>query len=562
MPELEHESPTRAQDESESKGGVDRGGPVGSHRVTATLLNFRREPVRAVGNVIRTLAHGSVVQVLGRAPNGYYRVYVGDTAGFVHGAYLDHHAASGMAAVDRIAEEMPRSPQEEASLVLPQVAVATVPPPSTLAVPAKTQVAPVVVDTTVSHDLVETPVPPVADYTAWLKPELFAIQSELKRIGVYSSLLDGVLGPLTRSALVEAFGSDEWQRLPAGDVLGRLSAATPLSTDRTHRRVRFGELFKDGVLDITVGCGFAEEDEDDAATQLDAYTLALQEKGFRIDNGAATTILAGTSRGVGAASIGSFFVKENAITYAPPAGVARPIHAVVRLLRPTDGTGKQVADAFRDGMLHSDAAFYAGHGRYGSGPDFDRNISFEVHDKDGSWRHVDDYEVLEHELKASGDPWTVFTARVAQGRIKVNLSNDGNVFLNKDSHHSNEFGGKLMYWALAKTGKQLETGKNGALAQSEADAKYKIWVFDGCRTMDYERALRDTPGQDKAHTDIVQTNKTVSWTSAAPHVVAFLQSLIDQTSAEHLVRNMNTSAIAEDAHGFQATGFAAGTAVL
>jgi len=59
-------------------------------------------------------------------------------------------------------------------------------------------------------------------------------------------------------------------------------------------------------------------------------------------------------------------------------------------------------------MTQGDAAYYSGHGRYGSGPDFDRNFGkFTLKDKDGNVEQViDDYHVLEDVLRHEGDPWT------------------------------------------------------------------------------------------------------------------------------------------------------------
>jgi hypothetical protein len=505
---------------------------AGPHRVSASRLNIRSEPVKRPGNILTAVPHGTVLVVQAGAPqNGFYQVELyGRLQGFAHGAYLDRTSASGMAAVSRIISESSS-------------------PAATHAAPAGGSGAQHAVE------LQETPEPPTIGADHWSHADVVAIQTELKRIGVYSVPVDGKISEGTREALVEAFGSDEWHQKSAVQVLARLQAAAPIA-NAGKRRIRYGELFKDGVLDFTVGIGMDETNTDNFAAELKRYTAEFAKLGLWPDPILGEQLLNSAGRAMGQDPLGTFFVKPNAIHYRPPAGPERAIHVVVRLVRPSDGTGKQVADAFRDGMLHSDASYYAGHGRYGSGPDFDRNVSFEVQEPSGEWRHVGDYEVLEHELQQKGEPWAVFQRRVVAGTIKVNFSNDGNVFLNPISRHDNEFGGRLMYWLLHQTREKLQTGKNGTLAQH--DGKYKVWVFDGCRTVDYEPSIRGTPGQDAHHTDIVETNQMMH--GAASAVSAFIKSLMEQASAQQLIRNMNQANGPLDQNAMVGSGFLAGAA--
>ena len=132
------------------------------------------------------------------------------------------------------------------------------------------------------------------------------------------------------------------------------------------------------------------------------------------------------------------------------------------------GEGGDVAAAFREGMTSGDASFYVGHGRYGTGPDFDRNfIEFRLYDADGNLEEtLDNYTALEHTLRReSRDPWQAFLARVNSNRIQVDLSNAGN--LRMESHaHSNEFGARLIQWALEQSGTPVQTGAGGQLAEA------------------------------------------------------------------------------------------------
>jgi hypothetical protein len=153
----------------------------------------------------------------------------------------------------------------------------------------------------------------------------------------------------------------------------------------------------------------------------------------------------------------------------------------------------------------------------------------------------------------------MFTKGVAAGTIKMDLSNDGNVYMNSVDAHPTEFGSRLMHYALSQGNKTTDTGAHGSLATS--DEKYKIWMFDGCRTVDYERSIRSTPGQGARNTNVLETNKETWLVSHAPHVVAFLSSILDEQSAEQLVRNVNKNMADGDKHSVQGSGFGSATPV-
>src|SRR5262245_12926714 len=82
------------------------------------------------------------------------------------------------------------------------------------------------------------------------------MQRQLRRLGLYSLGIDGLLGRGTDAGLVEAFGGFEWRTLSAEDVIARLTAATPQSGQRGEHAFRYGEMFADGLLDLTLGIGF------------------------------------------------------------------------------------------------------------------------------------------------------------------------------------------------------------------------------------------------------------------------------------------------------------------
>jgi hypothetical protein len=244
---------------------------------------------------------------------------------------------------------------------------------------------------------------------------------------------------------------------------------------------------------------------------------------------------------------GRFFVKEKALTYNPPAGTSRDIPAIVRfIMNPGGDKGAQAREAFEQGMAQGDAAYYSGHGRYGSGPDFDRNFGkFTLLDAAGGVEQViDDYSILEHVLakEPGADPWSRFLWRHDHGRLNVEFSNAGNLRINAKNMHPAEFGAKLINWAMDQTGQMPETGASGALATKAAaspDRKYRILVFDGCRSQDYEASIRKTPGFDTRGADIIGTNREVGFGAEAEAFMAFLDGLVGQHSAEKIVKDMN-----------------------
>jgi len=207
--------------------------------------------------------------------------------------------------------------------------------------------------------------------------------------------------------------------------------------------------------------------------------------------------------------------------------------------------GVEARQAFEEGMTQGDAAYYSGHGRYGSGPDFDRNFGkFTLLDKNGDVEQViDDYEVLGQVLaKEGGGAWARFLWRWDHNRIQVDFSNAGNLRLNAKNKHPEEFGGKLINWAMDQTGQTAATGPGGELATQAAanpDRKYRVLVFDGCRTQDYEGAIRKTEGFDTKSADVIETRRTVGFGAEAEAFCAFLDGLVGQQSAEDVVKGMN-----------------------
>ena len=390
---------------------------------------------------------------------------------------------------------------------------------------------------------------------AWTDTEVRSIQKELKRIGLYNYTIDGDRGPKTNAGLSAAFDGQTWLRMPATEVHEKLKAAEkPNWAGGTQ--LNWSELFRDGVLDVTFGVGYFEGDPPAEETRQVAKGVidALGERGYTEDAKRAAELLEKAGRPLADSATGRFFIKENAFTYGPPAGTARSIHSIVRVVfNDVAGGGAKTAAAFKEGMSQGDAVWYSGHGRYGTGPDFDRNfIEFRLYDAAGKLEQtIDDYVALEKVLRAGGkDPWREFEKRVADGSLQVDLSNAGNVRL-VGAAHDNEFGAKLINWALERSGTKVETGDQGGLGADAAKSaqKYRVMAFYGCSTNSYDKALRNTEGFNTKSADLLLTNRVTRGGADVVAFMAFLDGFVNQTSAEKLLGSVNT-AMRKHEHGF------------
>ena len=388
-------------------------------------------------------------------------------------------------------------------------------------------------------------------YEWWSEDEVKAVQKELKRLRLYSKGLDGDLGRFTDLGLVEAFGGDDWRSMEYSAVLGALKTAKR-PAGKGHG-LRYAELFKDGVLDISLGMGYLEEVNPKTKRPylldlLEELGAAFKAKGYDEDLETAARIMKDAGRPLGDSAFGRFFVKENALTYDPPAADPRPVHVVIRLIaNPTGSEGGKAAGAFAQGMTQGDVAYYSGHGRYGSGPDFDPNFAkFTLFNENGTVKlETESYEKLEEALQREHprrSAWQQFLWRVENEKIAVELTNAGNLRFAAKNAHPGEFGGKLIYWAMEQTKTGPITGEGGSLAKETAahpERKYRVLVFDGCRTSDYQKHIRSTAGYDPFRTDIVETTRTVGFYAEAETFTNFVDSIVKQYSAEDVVAGMN-----------------------
>jgi hypothetical protein len=388
-------------------------------------------------------------------------------------------------------------------------------------------------------------------YEWWSEDEVKAVQKQLRRLRLYSKGIDGDLGRFTDLGLVEAFGGDSWRSMEYDAVLAALQAAER-PKGKGHG-LRYAELFKDGVLDISLGAGYLEEVHPKTKRPylldlVDELEGAFKKKGYEENLEKAAAIMKKAGRPLGPSAFGRFFVKENALVYHPPAAEPRQIHVVIRLIaNPTGSEGAKAAGAFTEAMTQGDVAYYSGHGRYGSGPDFDPNFAkFTLFNDNGTVKlETQSYEKLEEALENEHprrSAWQQFLWRVEKNKIAVELTNAGNLRFAAKNAHPGEFGAKLIYWAMEKTKTGPITGEGGLLAKETAahpERKYRVLVFDGCRTSDYQKQIRSTGGYDPFRTDIIETTRTVGFQAETETFVNFVDGIVKQYSAEDVIAGMN-----------------------
>lgn len=191
---------------------------------------------------------------------------------------------------------------------------------------------------------------------------LMAAGFQLPRFGA-----DGDFGNETTTALRRF---QQQNSLPA---TGRLDSKTLAALDTARpnsaqdvRFPRYDELFKDGVMNTTIGIGF---DEDGAHLgPLHETVRGLTDRGYRQVDPRGMNDDQLRQAGLDPARIdkdGTYFVK--AFKHE-----GKDVKAVVRLITPdTPGAKDRFANAMRD----DEVVIYSGHGRYGSGPDFDHKTN-------------------------------------------------------------------------------------------------------------------------------------------------------------------------------------------
>lgn len=306
---------------------------------------------------------------------------------------------------------------------------------------------------------------------------------------------------------------------------------------------RYDKMFQDGVLDVTVAIGYDEPVGPWAGANIDEENKVdqqLVQRGYTADPDKVKELLQAAGREI-KGNYQGLYVKENIATQN-----GKPVHGIVRVVkagRADMNNGTEARNAALEAMNQSDAFLYGGHARYGSGPDFDRNYKVTI-----DWTDVpnapatgkvtyDDYDGLKKLLSQQGnhaEAIAKFDELEKQGRIGFETSNAGNVIMNKQNKHPGEFGAHLMFKAVA--------GETPPLREQILQDSYRLWLFNGCRTEDYIKNIRQdsqvNQHLNERNLDLFFTKQTLYWHNTTANIMAFLDGVTAQDNTAGLLKRL------------------------
>ena len=230
----------------------------------------------------------------------------------------------------------------------------------------------------------------------------------------------------------------------------------------------YGKLFADGKLNTTIAVGFDEGNSHKDQTK--EVIAGLSKRGYtELDPNTAATDKAMGER-FKAAGIDPATAKADGLQYFTKTFKhdGKDVTSVVKLITPDT---PQAKDKFAKAMGESEMVIYSGHGRYGSGPDFD-----PINSAKGNY--------------VIGKPYEA-----------------GHVALNRGPTD-------LQKTAMTKD--------------------YQLMLFDGCTTNYYLDDLRRVPGKDSKNLDLVVSTGTLSWSTGTTDVFTMLDGVTSGQSINQI----------------------------
>jgi len=296
---------------------------------------------------------------------------------------------------------------------------------------------------------------------------------------------------------------------------------------------RYDQLFSDQLVTVMLAVGF---DEYGANRPVDDEVEAgLLARGFKADRDAALDRLAAGKR----------LAPQKPADHFLASGIARddagkPVDIVVSLVRAGDGSaGGDAGSAFLEGLNRCEITAYAGHGRYGTGPDFDYNFTADLVDAAGTIiASYSEYRDLEQALedRAAANKRSKFAEYrklLRSGQLVIRRVNSGNLVVNLRNYHAGEFGSHLMV-------DQLKTDANvRRMSKQRFDRKYRLWLFNGCRTHDYFYNLRKmNPQANAGGLDLIGTRRVVYWSGLGASLLGAVDGIIHRDDYRQLLTRL------------------------
>ena len=307
---------------------------------------------------------------------------------------------------------------------------------------------------------------------------------------------------------------------------------------------RYDQLFAGQLVSVILSVGF---DEYGSNRPIDDQIKAgVLSRGFRLDTDTALARLTAGKRGLPARPGDLYFGPGLARDSA-----GRPVDVVLTLALSGDGSaGGDVATTYLDGLGRCDIAAYGGHGRYGTGPDFDYNFTADLVDEHGViTASFSEYKDLEEALTAMArahgrTALGEYRLLTKQRRLVIRRINSGNLVVNLRNYHAGEFGSHLMV-------DQLATDANiRRMSKQKFDKRYRIWLFNGCRTHDYFYNLRKlNPAINAGGLDLVGTRRVVYWNAIGDSLLAYLDGLLARDNHKNLIDRIAAVNPVDDSDG-------------
>jgi hypothetical protein len=309
---------------------------------------------------------------------------------------------------------------------------------------------------------------------------------------------------------------------------------------------RYDRLFTGQVVHVMLAVGFDEYGSNRPVD--DQVASGLDERGFVADVDAALARLAGKRPAParpGRLYLGAGLARDDAGT---------PVDVVVSLVCAGDGSaGGDVATAYLEGIGQCDVAVYGGHGRYGTGPDFDYNFTADLVDAAGDiTASFSEYRDLEEWLTEQGRAHgraalAEYRVLTRQGRLKIRRVNSGNLVVNLRNYHAGEFGSHLMVDQLASDPNLRRMSKQ------KFARRYRLWAFNGCRTNDYFYNLRKlNPAANAGGLDLVGTRRVIYWNAMGDNILGVLDGILARDTFKQMLDRLaafNPSADGDDEKG-------------
>jgi len=363
-----------------------------------------------------------------------------------------------------------------------------------------------------------------AEHTPPSKAEIHAMQAFLVKQGAdlhypgHPTGIDGQYGSKTFQA-IRTFLAQSLQA----------PATQPQTAPADGPYPRYDRMLEDGLLDLTVALGYDEGAPGYAPSHFSEeirLTAEIQSRGYVRNDAKALELLKQAGKTV-KGEYSAFYLKENIAS-----AQGKPVHSIVRVITSGEGqSGALKRKTALEGMNQSDVFMYGGHARFGTGPDFDSNLSVTI-----DWEGVpnpkgqgkvtySDETALKELLSPSGNDGQALEAlkRLQKlGKVSIEGQNAGNLRIGTENKHPYEFGSYLMNEALKDTSSQ-------ALTEEITGDQYRLWLFNGCRTQDYQTPIRAMGQKNSAlnaeNLDLLMTNQTLWWENTATSLMAFLDGV-------------------------------------